>query len=214
MSFVLRFTRRFSMAHRLIAGQSDKCATPHGHNELVTVDLVADVLGRPGQRPTELLGRPGQRPTELLGRPGQRPTELLGRPGQRPTEHATPLDGDANMVAEFARAKGRWHRFVDEHLDHALQLSEHDPLLAIADAQFPGWRIVVTPGDPTTELLAALLAAKCQRFLDADTTSLRVARVTIEETPTNSVVFEGDPRDVLPARDDAWWWRADDSTRG
>ena len=181
MSFVLRFTRRFSMAHRLIAGQSDKCATPHGHNELVTVDLVAN---------------------------------LLGRPGQRPTKRPTPLDGHANMVAEFARAKGRWHRFVDEHLDHALQLSEHDPLVAIADAQFTGWRLVITPGDPTTELLAALLAAKCQCFLDADTTSLRVARVTIEETPTNSVVFEGDPRDVLPARDDAWWWRADDSTRG
>jgi 6-pyruvoyltetrahydropterin/6-carboxytetrahydropterin synthase len=213
MSFVLRFTRRFSMAHRLIAAQSEKCATPHGHNELVTVDLVAKPLGRPGQRPTELLGRPGQRPTELLGRPGQRPTELLGRPGQRPTEHPTPLDGGANMVAEFARAKGRWHRFVDDHLDHALQLSEHDPLLAIADAQFHGWRLVITPGDPTTELLAALLAAKCQCFLDADTTRLRVARVTIEETPTNSVVFEGDPRDVLPARDDAWWWRADDSTR-
>jgi 6-pyruvoyltetrahydropterin/6-carboxytetrahydropterin synthase len=191
MSFVLRFTRRFSMAHRLIAGQSEKCATPHGHNELVTVDLVAKPLGRPGQRPTE----------------------LLGRPGQRPTEHPTPLDGGANMVAEFARAKGRWHRFVDDHLDHALQLSEHDPLLAIADAQFDGWRLVITPGDPTTELLAALLAAKCQCFLDADTTHLRVARVTIEETPTNSVVFEGDPRDVLPARDDAWWWRADDSTR-
>ena len=203
MSFVLRFTRRFSMAHRLIAGQSDKCATPHGHNELVTVDLVA-----------KLLGRPGQRPTELLGQPGQRPTELLGQPGQRPTEHPTPLDGHANMVAEFARAKGRWHRFVDDHLDHALQLSEHDPLAAIADTQFAGWRLVITPGDPTTELLAALLAAKCQCFLDADTTGLRVARVTIEETPTNSVVFEGDPRDVLPARDDAWWWRADDSTRG
>lgn len=169
MSFVLRFTRRFSMAHRLIAGQSDKCATPHGHNELVTVDLAA--------------------------------------------RDSKPLDGHANMVAEFARAKGNWHRFVDEQLDHALQLSEHDPLLAIADERFVGWRLVVTPGDPTTELLAALLAAKCQSFLDADTTDLRVVRVTIEETPTNSVVFAGDPRDVLPKRDEPWWWRADESTR-
>ncbi|MCA9615598.1 MAG: 6-carboxytetrahydropterin synthase [Myxococcales bacterium] len=168
MSFVLRFTRRFSMAHRLIAGQSTKCATPHGHNELVTVDLVAAA--------------------------------------------PAPLDGHANMVTEFARAKGRWHRFVDEHLDHALQLSEHDPLLALAGEHFVQWRLVVTPGDPTTELLAALLAAKCGAFLAAEGTGLRVARVTIEETPTNAVVFEGNPHDVLPARE-GWWSRADDSTR-
>lgn len=174
MSFALRFTRRFSMAHRLVAGQSLKCATPHGHNELVTVELVA-------------------------------------RDPRR-------LDGSANMVAEFARAKRRWHHFVDEHLDHALQLSEHDPLLRLANDHFPDWRLVITPGDPTTELLAALLAAKCQRLLDAEAESpghvgLRVARVTLEETPTNSVVFTGDPSEVLPARDDAWWWRPDESTR-
>lgn len=169
MSFTLRFTRRFSMAHRLIAGCSVKCATPHGHNELVTVDLVA--------------------------------------------REPRALDGHANMVAEFAQAKGRWHRFVDEHLDHALQLAETDPLLALAATHFAEWRLVVTPGDPTTELLAALLASKCQAFLDAESEGLRVARVTIEETPTNTVVFEGDPTSVLPPRDDAWWRRADDSTR-
>lgn len=35
----LIFTRRFSMAHRLLADRSDKCATPHGHNEFVKVTL-------------------------------------------------------------------------------------------------------------------------------------------------------------------------------
>lgn len=169
MSFSLRFTRRFCMAHRLTSGQSAKCATPHGHNEHVVVDLVA------------------------------------AEPG--------PLDGKVNMVAEFARAKGRWHAFVDDQLDHSLQLAEDDPLLALAASHFPSWRLVVTPGDPTTELLAALLAAKCQSFLDADGAGLLVRRVTLEETPTNSVVFEGSPQDVLPVRAAAWWWRADDSTR-
>ena len=35
----VRFTRRFSMAHRLIADAGSKCAVPHGHNEFVKVTL-------------------------------------------------------------------------------------------------------------------------------------------------------------------------------
>lgn len=35
----VRFTRRFSMAHRLIADAASKCAVPHGHNEFVSVTL-------------------------------------------------------------------------------------------------------------------------------------------------------------------------------
>lgn len=167
MSLALRFRRRFSMAHRLPSGPAKKCASPHGHDEYVSVELVA------------------------------------ARPER--------LDGQGNMVVEFGRAKSRWHRFVDERLDHALQLSASDPLLAIAREHFD-WRLVVTPGDPTTELMAALLAAKCQAILDDELDgALRVRRVILEETPTNSVIFEGDPREVLPAGD-GWWWRPDEST--
>ena len=36
----LEFTRRFSMAHRLLADPASKCITPHGHNEIVTVRLA------------------------------------------------------------------------------------------------------------------------------------------------------------------------------
>jgi 6-pyruvoyltetrahydropterin/6-carboxytetrahydropterin synthase len=39
----LEFTRRYAMAHRLLATKSAKCAIPHGHNEFVTVRL--DPLG-------------------------------------------------------------------------------------------------------------------------------------------------------------------------
>jgi 6-pyruvoyltetrahydropterin/6-carboxytetrahydropterin synthase len=35
----LEFTRRYAMAHRLLATISPKCAIPHGHNEFVTVRL-------------------------------------------------------------------------------------------------------------------------------------------------------------------------------
>lgn len=35
----IRFTRRFSMAHRLLAEAESKCIVPHGHNEFVHVTL-------------------------------------------------------------------------------------------------------------------------------------------------------------------------------
>ena len=35
----LVFTRRFSMAHRLLSDRRSKCATPHGHNEYVKIRL-------------------------------------------------------------------------------------------------------------------------------------------------------------------------------
>ncbi|MDI7776285.1 6-carboxytetrahydropterin synthase [Asticcacaulis sp. EMRT-3] len=42
---LIQFKRRFSMAHRLRFDRSSKCATPHGHNEFVCIDLQA----RPGK---------------------------------------------------------------------------------------------------------------------------------------------------------------------
>jgi 6-pyruvoyltetrahydropterin/6-carboxytetrahydropterin synthase len=36
----LEFTRRYAMAHRLRADPLSRCATPHGHNEIVTVRLA------------------------------------------------------------------------------------------------------------------------------------------------------------------------------
>lgn len=166
----LRFTRRFSMGHRLIAGAAETCALPHGHNEFVSVRLVST----------------------------------------RPA----PLDGHANMLVPFEQAKARWHRFVDERLDHALQLNEADPLLAWFRANEPARaaRIVVTPGDPTTELMACLLSAKLGAILADAGGLLRCAGIQIEETPTNTVSFDGDPRDLLPARgphEACWWHRPD-----
>jgi 6-pyruvoyltetrahydropterin/6-carboxytetrahydropterin synthase len=35
----LLFTRRYAMAHRLLAEPNSKCIIPHGHNEIVTVRL-------------------------------------------------------------------------------------------------------------------------------------------------------------------------------
>lgn len=165
--FSLNFSRRYAMAHRLLSDASPKCAIPHGHNETVTVRLVAT----------------------------------------RPV----PLDLGANMVEPFERAKAQWHRWIDDHVDHAFQLSEADPLLPWFAANEPHRleRILVTPGDPTTEALACCFMAKLNAFLAADGGRLRCAEVRIEETPTNTVVFDGDPDSWLPAPGDRWWRRAD-----
>ena len=163
----LRFTRRFSMGHRLIQGASESCALPHGHNEFVTVHLAPNALRR--------------------------------------------LDGASNMPVSFERAKGRWHRFVDERLDHALQLSDADPLLGWFRANEPARaeRIVVTPGDPTTELMACLMLAKLSAMLADDGGLLRCVALTLEETPTNTVSLTAEALTLLPSVHGGWWTRPD-----
>ena len=165
--FSLVFSRRYSMAHRLIAGTSEKCSTPHGHNEIVTVQLRA-----------------------------KRPAALCGH---------------VNMVEIFERAKSTWHGWIDNHVDHALQLSDSDPLLEFfrQTEKHRLGRILVTQGDPTTEMLAACMMSKINAFLHADGGRLVCRHIAIEETPTNTVSFDGDPRDVLPDATPGWWTRAD-----
>ena len=167
--FNLVFSRRYTMGHRLIAGGSEKCGIPHGHNEIVTVRLRAVQSSR--------------------------------------------LDGAANMVEPFERAKATWHRWIDDHIDHALQLSAADPLLGWFARQEPErlGRILVTQGDPTTEMLACCMMSKLGAFLLADGGRLSCAEIRIEETPTNAVTFDGSPAHYLPAGGvaDAWWHRAD-----
>lgn len=167
--FKLIFRRRFAMGHRLIQGGSEKCALPHGHNEVVTVRLRA--------------------------------------------VSPAPLDGAANVVEPFERAKSTWHRWIDDHLDHALQLSDDDPLLGWFRQHEPHRldHILTTPGDPTTEMLACCLMAKLNAFLAADGGRLTCAEIHLQETPTNAVSFDGDPLAALPPGlgADRWWRRAD-----
>ncbi len=123
------------------------------------------------------------------------------------------LDGAANMVEPFERAKAAWHRWIDEAVDHALQLDAADPLVRWFAAEEPQRlaRLLLTPGDPTTELLACLLMAKLNAFLAADGGRLVCRAIALEETPTNTVTFEGDPATALPetGRRHPWWRRPD-----
>lgn len=125
------------------------------------------------------------------------------------------LDGRGNMVVPFRQAKDRWHAFVDTRLDHGLQLSETDPLLGWFRLHEPerAARIVVTPGDPTTELMAALLMAKITAILRSEGDLLRCRSIELKETPTNTVRLTGEAMDFLPAVNRTatacWWHRPD-----
>ncbi|WP_374572840.1 6-pyruvoyl tetrahydropterin synthase family protein [Phenylobacterium sp.] len=145
----LEFSRRYSMAHRLLADPSSKCLTPHGHDEVVTARL----------KPT-------------------RPLDL----------------GGSNMAASFERAKGRWHRWIDNQVDHAFQLNAADPLAAYFREHEPErlTRLMLFEGDPTTEALAVAFLLKLTAFLEADGGVFAAERVAIQETPTNRVVLSAD----------------------
>lgn len=164
----LEFTRRFAMAHRLLASRSPKCAVPHGHNEFVTVRL-------------------------------------------RP---AAPFRfSDANCAAPFGLVKRRWHKWIDEHVDHTLHLAKADPLLDYFREREPARlpQIMTFQGDPTTEALAACFWLKLAAFLADDGLPFGVAEVRIEETPTNTVTLDRDLFDPAASglRPGAWPWRAD-----
>lgn len=156
------------MAHRLIAGSEEKCATPHGHNERVIIELT---------------------PTE--------PFRL----------------GETNSLASFAQIKGRWHAWIDDQVDHALQLNAADPLVAYFHSQEPQRcaRLMIFPGDPTTEAACLLFFLKLQAFLRADGAPYRPQSVRLEETPTNCVQIDAAfvaGLDV-PGTAAHWWNRPD-----
>ncbi len=166
--FSLEFTRRYCMAHRLLAGLAPKCAFPHGHNEYVRVRLA--------------------------------PRTNI------------PLDGVGNMVEEFGAAKRLWHQWIDDSVDHSFHLSERDPLVEYFLEHEPATipRLLITPGDPTTECLAACFLDKLTAFLLAQRSLLECTSIRISETPTNAVTLYATSKRVLPETSHLPWWRRAD----
>jgi len=126
------------------------------------------------------------------------------------------LDGNCNMSNGFKSLKSTWHNWIDNAVDHSMQLSNHDPLLNYFKENEPENlpHILLTPGDPTTEILAACFYSKINAFLQDEGLNVSCTRVEIEETPTNTVIFKGDPtkainRDNYHGPDIPWWQRAD-----
>ena len=105
--------------------------------------------------------------------------------------------GGANMEAPFEAAKGRWKAWIDNHVDHAFQLSGSDPLISYFREHEPRQlpRLMIFTGDPTTEALAAAFWLKLSAFLKADDLPFDVAGIRVAETPTNSVILTSETFD-------------------
>jgi 6-pyruvoyltetrahydropterin/6-carboxytetrahydropterin synthase len=167
---ILEFSRRYAMAHRLLHDPNSKCATPHGHNEIVSVRLTPQSGFR---------------------------------------------FGGANALAPFEAVKGRWHRWIDNHVDHALQLNSADPLITFFRQHEPRRlkHVMSFTGDPTTEALAACFWLKLDAFVAAEDLPFNVTKVRVEETPTNAVVLtrETFAPEACDLGAHAWPRRADES---
>lgn len=126
------------------------------------------------------------------------------------------LDGATNMSNQFDTLKKTWHNWIDNAVDHTMQLSSRDPLLTYFKENEPEnlSRLMITPGDPTTEVLAACFFSKINCFLKDEGLSMKCVRVEVEETPTNTVIFRGDPDKAISmghydGPSEPWWVRAD-----
>lgn len=164
----LRFSRRYSMGHRLISGEAPACRVPHGHDEVVTVDILA-------------------------------------------VDANLRLDPKTNMLAEFDRVKRRWFQWIDNAVDHSFHISDQDPLLGFFRTTEPYLldRLLVTPGDPTTEIRAACFKAKLGAFLSQDEPGFCCDRLLIQETPVNAVEIRASKLERYLPEGDHWWHRAD-----
>ncbi len=119
-------------------------------------------------------------------------------------------------MAPFSDLKKIWHQWIDDHVDHSLQLSHQDPMLDYFRDKEPEnlAHIMVTPGDPTTEALAALFLSKINAILKDQGVGVRCQKIEIRETPTNTVTFSGDPQLVISTAqyigpEIPWWQRPD-----
>ena len=167
-SIVLNFTRRYSMGHRLISGAAKNCQIPHGHDEVVTVNITKKSNGI--------------------------------------------LDSKTNMLIEFEEAKGRWFEWIDGSVDHSFHINNEDPIINYFSENEPELlpKLLITPGDPTTEIRAACYYAKLTKFLDENKTELFCTDLKIQETPTNAVCFGCENiESFLPAGERHWWNRPD-----
>ncbi len=126
------------------------------------------------------------------------------------------LDGVSNMTNKFETLKNTWHNWIDNAVDHSMQMTAADPLLDYFMGNEPEnlKHLLITPGDPTTEVLAACFFSKINAFLNCENLEMKCIRLEIEETPTNTVVFYGDPKKAISlvqydGPDVPWWERPD-----
>ena len=129
------------------------------------------------------------------------------------------LGGD-QMLAEFSLLKKGWKKFITEIADHSFMHHHNDPILGALREHIPQFRGLPFPGDPTTEMIAALFFNKLTAMHEqlagssvAPHALPQPVEVIIQETPTNRVrYFVGRSPALLDKINAAYigWWQSPD----
>ena len=107
------------------------------------------------------------------------------------------IDLSKNFATDFKDLKKDWRSFIDRDLDHHFFLNSQDNLAHHLKEMEPNLNLKLTPGDPTTEVLASLFFKKAQGLLK-HLKHIEVLSILLEETPTNSVlVKKEDAEEIL-----------------
>lgn len=103
-------------------------------------------------------------------------------------QSSSPLNAN-DMAVEFHQLKGEWKDLITNVFDHSFMCNMNDPLVEPLLKIHADARLILFPGDPTTELISLLLFSKCEKFLENSKwkDQVTVAGITIDETPTNSI---------------------------
>lgn len=131
------------------------------------------------------------------------------------------LNPENSMVMEFYRLKMAWKTFLQETVDHSFMHHHLDPILPSLREHIPGFRGLPFPGDPTTELIAALFFSKLKNMHEKqpDGAHIKPVGVVIRETPTNHIAFRPSSTKGSQLLKDleehftGWWQSADPTVR-
>lgn len=115
-----------------------------------------------------------------------------------------------DMVAEFSQLKSYWKKLITEVFDHSYMCNEEDALIPVLKTTHSECRLLVFPGDPTTELISVMMFAKMQNYVQNSEIRhfVRITGINIEETPTNSLTCDREFYEECINqyhRPDNWW---------
>lgn len=125
------------------------------------------------------------------------------------SHESSDINLEKNFATDFKDLKSGWKSFVDNELDHHFFLNSEDSLANHLRETEPNLNIKLTPGDPTTEVLAALFFRKAESLL-GQFEHIEVSSVLLEETPTNSIrIYKKDADQLierLGVKQKSPWW--------
>jgi 6-pyruvoyltetrahydropterin/6-carboxytetrahydropterin synthase len=92
---------------------------------------------------------------------------------------------EAGILTEFGPFKRLLRDWIDSNLDHGMMLGPEDPLIPVLQGH--GCKIYVTPGWPTVEATAVLIAEVADTLIHevVRAPGARVVQVDVQETHVN-----------------------------